>query len=111
MCIKCFINKKVGMKSILEGWFFYLLYSYGFIVDIDILKQINHRKSKCDNCPLKKGNWCSKKKYINNIVYVRKGFGCIKSAVEKISGCGCFLKAKYFSSFSTSKCPLKKWEY
>lgn len=99
------------MSEILKGWIMYLFYLWGFINDPNVLRQVEHRKSKCEKCPLKKSGWCSKKKSINKIVYVRKGFGSIKSAVEKISGCGCFLKAKYFSSFSTSKCPLKRWEY
>ena len=97
------------MKSIVQGWFMYLLYSLGFITDGDILNQLSHRMSKCENCPLKKGNFCSRHNHIEKIVHVKKQYGSVKSERKIISGCGCYLKAKYFSDFKLTKCPLGKW--
>lgn len=99
------------MSAILEGWIMYFFYLWGFINDHNITKQVEHRKSKCEKCPLKKGGWCSKKNSIEKIVHSKKPYSSVKSERKTISGCGCFLKAKYFSSFNKTKCPLKKWQY
>lgn len=98
------------MKGIIEGWFMYALFSLGLITDPDVLSQLDHRKGKCEKCPLKSGKWCSSRKSVQKVIHIRKRFGSIKTESENITGCGCYLDAKYFASFEKTKCPMGKWQ-
>lgn len=88
-------------KEIFESYLIYLGYKLAFIKDDELTEQINHRKQQCTGCDLNRRGWCSKKR-VSAII----DNGLFKS----VRGCGCFLKAKYFSEFKHNNCPMNKWE-
>lgn len=92
---------RTKISRILRAYFFLFLFSINYIKDEDVLLLINSRRKDCEDCPLRKGNWCSTQK----VRLVGK---------DIVSGCGCWLTAKYFDNvvFETpddNPCPLKKW--
>ena len=94
------------MKDILQGFLYLTIFKIGLIKDHKLLSVIGQRKVSCNSCPLKSGNFCSKKKTVSINEYKHKGI--FKSVLTKlIQGCGCYLPAKYFSN---SRCPLNRWK-
>lgn len=85
------------IKIIIQAYSFLLLYRLGLLED-SYTETLRQRENACKECPLRKGKWCSKKKVV------------IKN-LKIISGCGCYLPAKYFSQdTSTPLCPMDKWK-
>lgn len=69
------------IKSIINGYFLYFLYSSGLLTDYNILSMVGQRSLKCQHCPMNKKGVCT--------------------------ACMCWIKAKVFSS--KEYCPLGKW--
>lgn len=95
--------------NIIEGYFFLTCYKLGLITDRKILSVVGQRKVACNSCPLKSGNWCSRKKSISvktNEMQMTP-FGFYDYVYKKISGCGCYRPSKIWTD---SECPLNKWE-
>jgi len=92
---------KNKISEIIEGYLLWLGHRFAFIKDDDLTEQINHRQAKCESCCLRNGNWCSRKK-------VTKAF--IDGEAQTVRGCSCYLKAKWFVSYSRNLCPLHKWK-
>lgn len=106
------------MEDIITGAILYL-----FLKTIGIPKEdqaeMNAKKEICDKCPLKVGNFCSKKfaqritEKESKVIRVPKSILTLKVAGSFFymgnifqRGCGCFLP---FKQLSGSHCPLKKW--
>ena len=89
------------IKAILQSYLFMLLFKAGFINDVRYKRVLRQRMSACEDCILRSGNWCSKKKSIVSITQGRK--------YKKISGCGCFIPSKIFDS-TPNPCPKNAWE-
>lgn len=89
------------IKAILQSYLFMLLFKAGFIGDVRYKRVLRQRMSACEDCILRSGNWCSKKKSIVSITQDRK--------YKTISGCGCFLPSKIFDS-TPNPCPKNAWE-
>ena len=87
--------------TIIKSYFALLSYNFNLLPP-NTVEVLNQRMSQCETCPLRKGNWCSKKLYIrilHNKVY------------KTINGCGCFLPAKLFSEINeVNDCPRKMWK-
>lgn len=102
------------LTNIIEGYFFLTCYKLGLITDPKILSVIGQRKVSCNSCPLRTGNWCDKKKYISVKTNEKEmtPFGFYDWKYKKISGCGCYLGAKWFSEldFTENPCPRKLWK-
>ena len=93
------------MREIIRGFTLLALYKLGFIKDYKFLSVIGQRRVACNTCPLRSGNWCSKKKSVSEIDYNHRGV-FRKITTKVITGCGCFLPAKIFTS---SHCPLNRF--
>lgn len=87
--------------SIIRAYIFMLLYKAGFINDANYKRVLRQRMSACEDCILRSGNWCSKKKSIVSITQGRK--------YKTIMGCGCFIPSKIFDS-TPNPCPKNAWE-
>lgn len=110
------------MTHIIEGIFYYTMGRLDLLPDSDI-EEVNRRKNVCSKCPLRSGNFCTRKKALrvstgdrferlpkvmNAIPYFIKpknGEFVFKMAIWK-TGCSCYLPFKWHSS---SNCPLYKW--
>lgn len=81
------------IATILRAYVLMALYYLDLYTEEDkaIVKQ---RQKACKHCPIRSGNWCSKKKRVGHQ-----------------RGCGCFLPAKYHdrSEPQHQLCPLRKW--
>lgn len=89
------------MLSIIRAYIFMLLYKAGFINDVNYKRVLRQRMSACEDCILRSGNWCSKKKSIVSITQGRK--------YKTIMGCGCFIPSKIFDS-TPNPCLKNAWE-
>lgn len=89
------------VKAILQSYLFMLLFKAGFINDVRYKRVLRQRMSACEDCILRSGNWCSKKKSIVTITQGRK--------YKTISGCGCLIWIKIFDS-TPNPCPKNAWE-
>ena len=87
--------------QILRAYLFMLLYKAGFINDVNYKRVLRQRTSACEDCVLRKGNWCSKQRVTAIINDAGKQ--------QKISGCGCYLGAKIFDN-TPNTCPLNKFQ-
>lgn len=109
------------MGDILTGAILYVLLKTIGIPE-EYQAEMNRKKEICHKCPLKVGNFCSKK-YAQRVDVYGKAIGSKGIVVpKKIAiatnglfhllgkyykrGCGCFLP---FKQLSDSNCPLKKW--
>ena len=89
------------MLSILRAYVFMLLYKAGFINDVNYKRVLIQRTSECENCILRKGNWCSRRRVtaiIND-----------NGKKQTIKGCGCIWWVKIFDD-TPDTCPLHRWE-
>ena len=89
------------IPSILQSYLYFLMFKSGFINDVNYKKVLRQRIASCENCILREGNWCSRKKVtaiIND-----------EGKQQRISGCGCYLPAKIFDN-TPDPCVLHKWE-
>ena len=77
-----------------------LLYKAGFINDVNYKRVLIQRTSECENCILRKGSWCSR----------RRVTAIINDAGKKqtIKGCGCIWWVKIFDD-TPNICPMNKW--
>ena len=88
------------IPSIIQSYLYFLLFKMGFINDVNYKRVLRQRIASCENCILRKGNWCSKRRVtaiINNA-----------GKQQRIKGCSCYLPAKIFDT-TPNICPLKKW--
>ena len=88
------------IPQILQSYLYFLLFKAGFINDVNYKRVLRQRIASCENCILREGNWCSRKKVtaiIND-----------EGKQQRVSGCGCVLKIKIFDD-SPNTCPLRKW--
>lgn len=86
--------------QILRAYLFMILFKMGFINDVRYKRVLRQRIASCENCILRKGNWCSKRRVtaiIND-----------EGKQQRVSGCSCYLPAKIFDT-TPNICPLKKW--
>ena len=74
------------MLNILLGFTYLALNKLNLLNDKELFIQVQHRKSICNDCQIKKNNWCDRKK----------------------GGCGCFLPASWFAI--NKKCHVNKWK-
>ena len=88
------------ITAILQSYLFMLLFKAGFINDVRYKRVLRQRMSACEDCILRSGNWCSKKKSIVSITQGRK--------YKTITGCGCYLGAKVFDD-TPNPCVMNKW--
>ena len=87
--------------SILRAYVFMLLYKAGFINDVRYKRVLRQRIASCEDCILRKGNWCSR----NVVTAIINDEGKPK----KIKGCGCYLPSKIFDD-TPNPCVLHKWK-
>lgn len=88
--------------TIIKSYFAMLAYSFN-LMPPDTEEVLNQRMSQCETCPLRKDEWCSKKKSIR--LYQKN------KNTKVIKGCGCFLPAKWFSEINeVNDCPRKLWK-
>ena len=88
------------IPSIIQSYLYFLLFKSGFINDVNYKKVLKQRIASCENCILREGNWCSRKKVtaiIND-----------EGKQQRISGCGCYLPAKIFDD-TPNTCPTGKF--
>lgn len=88
--------------QILRAYLFMILFKMGFINDVRYKRVLKQRIASCENCILRKGNWCSKRRVtaiIND-----------EGKQQRITGCGCYLGAKVFDN-TPNTCPLNKFQY
>ena len=88
------------ITSIIRAYIFMLLYKAGFINDVNYKRVLRQRTSECENCILRKGSWCSRRRVtaiINNA-----------GKKQRISGCGCYLPSKIFDD-TPNPCVMNKW--
>ena len=88
------------IPSIFQSYLYFLLFKAGFINDVNYKRVLRQRIASCENCILRKGNWCSKHK---SVVLIEKG-----KKYKTVSGCGCYLPAKIFDN-TPYPCVLHKW--
>lgn len=89
------------IPSILQSYLYFLLFKAGFINDVNYKKVLRQRIASCENCILREGNWCSRKKVtaiIND-----------EGKQQIISGCGCIWRIKIFDN-TPNTCPLRKYQ-
>ena len=88
------------ITAILQSYLFMLLFKAGFINDVRYKRVLRQRMSACDDCILRKGNWCS----------IRKSTAIIdeQGKPKKIKGCGCYLPSKIFDD-TPNPCVMNKW--
>lgn len=87
------------IPSIIQSYLYFLLFKMGFINDVNYKRVLRQRIASCENCILRKGNWCSKRRVtaiINNA-----------GKQQRIKGCSCYLPAKIFDN-TPNPCPLGK---
>lgn len=92
----------INFKGIIEGHINELR-SLTNLTSQDEEKVFELRKTICDSCPLKVGNTCNTKKYINK--ETKEAFD--KPGPNRVKGCGCRLSAKQKSK--NDKCPAGFW--
>lgn len=88
------------IKAILQSYLFMLLFKAGFINDVNYKRVLRQRIASCENCILRKGNWCSKQRVTAIINDAGKQ--------QRIKGCGCIWRVKIFDD-TPNPCPLSKW--
>ena len=87
------------LQIIINAYFAWLLSKIDMLPE-DTIRIVKQRKSECDKCILRNGNWCSSNKVVMS-----------KDKTKLISGCGCWLPSKQFSELSEiNDCPLKLWK-
>lgn len=87
--------------QILRAYLFMILFKMGFINDVRYKRVLKQRIASCENCILRKGNWCSKRRVtaiIND-----------EGKQQRVSGCGCLWKIKIFDP-TPNTCPLRKYQ-
>lgn len=87
--------------QILRAYLFMILFKMGFINDVRYKRVLRQRIASCENCILRKGNWCSKRRVtaiIND-----------EGKQQRVSGCGCIWKIKIFDN-TPNTCPLGKYK-
>ena len=95
------------IRAILSSYFQMIVYYLG-LYEEDMAQVVKQRKWACQDCILRSGNWCSKKKHASVINYNHKSLFKHKST-KVIVGCGCWLKAKVFYQ-EPKACPLNRWK-
>jgi hypothetical protein len=89
------------IPSIFQSYLYFLLFKAGFINDVNYKRVLRQRTSACEDCVLREGNWCSRKK---SIVVIKQGRKYVT-----VKGCGCYLPSKIFDD-TPDPCVLHKWE-
>ncbi|MDR2207171.1 MAG: hypothetical protein LBE36_13565 [Flavobacteriaceae bacterium] len=85
-----------------------MFYRWAGIYPDEFLPVIKQREAQCKGCPLRKGGWCSSKRYVTIDSYPDKSvFKDYEAGI--IDGCGCWIKAKVYTQLK-NQCPLKKWD-
>ena len=88
------------IKAILQSYLFMLLFKAGFINDVRYKRVLRQRMSACEDCILRKGNWCSRR----TVTAIIDKHGKPK----RVTGCGCFLPSKIFDD-TPDPCVLHRW--
>lgn len=87
--------------QILRAYLFMILFKMGFINDVRYKRVLRQRIASCENCILRKGNWCSKRRVtaiIND-----------EGKQQRVKGCSCLWKVKIFDP-TPNTCPLGKFQ-
>ena len=95
------------IRAILSSYFQMIVYYLG-LYEEDMAQVVKQRKWACQDCILRSGNWCSKKKHASVINYKHTNV-LKKKETQVITGCGCWIKAKVFYQ-GKENCPLKRWK-
>lgn len=91
------------LREIVEGHFNEFKSNIGINLSEEQQKVFASRAKVCSTCPLKNGNTCNPRKYINPETLEVSDH----SKVGFVPGCGCRLSAKQQSP--TSECPAGFW--
>lgn len=95
------------IRPILSSYFQMIVYYLGLYPE-DMAQVVKQRKWACQDCVLRSGNWCSKKKHASVINYKHTNVFKNKET-QVITGCGCWINAKIFYQ-GKENCPLKRWK-
>ena len=100
------------IQRIVKATFLFAVYKLGLYDDADT-EVIKQRKLSCQDCPLRSGNWCSKKKFVEFKVQQPKGRLYFRDRYQRVRGCGCFLFLKYHDRKEPQSeiCPRKIWKH
>lgn len=100
------------LPRVLNAVFLFVVYKLGLYDDADtaVIKQ---REAACEKCPLRSGNWCSSKKFIDVKLNRPKNGPFFRERYKRVTGCSCYLPFKYHDRKEPQIeiCPRKIWKF